>query len=210
MNHFIALRFCESQLSYSKIKSFRSRFDPKIQKGRDLHMSILPPFDLGKLSLKEFDAIIDEEVDMALGELGEYGPLVFNGLDFSVGNHHMIFLRPELSPELHHFQEGLYDLLTNQGALFKRKRGHNQSSPHPAGIPLGRSPIAFHFDHIVEKAREEFSESFALTIRDLVLYEKVHGEYVLRRKLFTFPEERVNLEEEESLNWYMDLKAQTV
>jgi hypothetical protein len=210
MNHFIALRFCETQLAYSKIKSFRSRFDHKSHKGPDLHMSLLPPFDLGRLNVRQLDALIDEEADMALGLLEEYGPLTFNGLDFSVGNQHMIFLRPELSPELHHFQEGLYDLLTEQGVIFKRKKGNNKASPHPAGIPLGRSPISFYFDNIVEKAKEEFSESFQLSIRDLVLYEKVHGEYILRRKLFTFPLSQVNLKEEESLNWYMDLKAQTI
>lgn len=201
MHFFIGLTFHPHFLQFKKIDSFRKRFDFKYGKSSILQMTLLPPFRLEgspRMGIEEVIEHIEDELEGHLLGLDDLHSVDFNGFDFKTGRTGVIFLKPTLPIDLFHCQENLLETLKHSGAAFKK-----QKSPMPTGsddlqtfLPIGRFWNHDSMAVAIEKAKVEFSAPFRLPMKDVILFQKVPGQWLAKKKLFTFSQAFDNLSQE--------------
>mgnify|MGYP003665518063 CR=1 FL=1 len=191
MRYFIGLTFYPNYLQFKKIDSFRRRFDWKYERSNVLQMTILPPFQLNFSNQKALGGFTDTLVEeMETHLMGLEGPLEvdFNGFDFRQGRKGVIYLKPDLPIDIFHSMENLEEVVKEFGGKLKKRKspGGGSLQLDKPFLPVGRFQENLLLGAAVETARIEFTNPFQLMARDITLFEKVPGQWIQKRKLFTF------------------------
>lgn len=200
MKHFIGLTFYPNYLQFKKIDSFRRRFDWKYSRSTTLQMTVLAPFELTLDSKQKYHSFIEhleEDIDTHLSGIDEPLNVAFNGFDFQQGNKPTLYLKPDLPIDIGYCVESLTDLIKDFGGQFNKKRNRKDDDLIPKTVlPIGRFLDEMMLGAAIDTARIEFSSPFQLMARDLTLFEKVPGQWIAKKKLFTFSDARDNLSAE--------------
>lgn len=203
MNLFVGITFHPHFLQFKKIDSFRKRFDDRYTICPQLQMTLLPPFKVNHLSgqsYRDFGEHLEDEIEGHLLGLENFNNIEFKGMDFVVGNHSVLYLKPELPIDLFHCQENLKSVIKNYGGNFKRDNASinkRSSSELSTFLPIGRFAHLDLLNDGIDVAKTEFNVPFHLSVKDISLFEKTPGQWIKRKKLFTFssPQDNLSLEE---------------
>jgi hypothetical protein len=205
MQLFIGLTFYQDQLHYQKIDYYRQRFDEKFSRSSELPLSLLPPFIWNgnsrsdEINLYEH---LQEDIEDQLLHGFEECRVEFKGIDFRAGNKGHVFLRPTFPTEMFHCQEVLRDMiLLNNGHFKKNKNTVRSSEKAGAMLPIARTQDLNLLNMAVETAKNEFSESFHLRAKDITIFEKLPGEWIARKILFTFVEDPNTINYDDEYLW---------
>jgi hypothetical protein len=181
---FIGLTFDPSSIHYTKIESFRKRFDTKFQKGELLQLTLLPPFTIDFQKNDQLNNFIEELSDLLdshLMGLKEISQIEFNGISFSMGKKGVLGLTPKISPDLFFCQESLYSFLKESGARFKKSK----ETTNPL-LPIGRFEYSDLLESAIETAKIEFSSPFVMNGAHFVLFEKGPQQWIAKTNLYDF------------------------
>ena len=184
MEFFIGLTFDSSSIHYTKIESFRKRYDSKYQKNGTLQLTLLPPFSIDFVKNEEMTNFVEGLNDLLEGHLyglDQISQIEFNGITFSMGKKGVISLTPKISPDLMHCQESLSFYLKEAGARFKKSK----DATNPI-LPIGRFDFIDLLESAIETAKIEFSSPFVLNGASIVLYEKSPQQWIARNNLYDF------------------------
>jgi hypothetical protein len=184
MEYFLGLTFDPSSIHYTKVESFRRRYDSKFSKNKNLQLTILPPFTIDFTNYSEERVFVEELQELLEGHLyglSEISQIEFNGINFSAGKKGVIALTPIISPDIVHCQESLYFFLKEYGVKFK----NNKSAFNPL-LPIGRFEDTTSMETAIETARIEFSNAFVMDAMSLVMFEKTPKEWKVQNNLFDF------------------------
>jgi hypothetical protein len=194
MQYFIALTFDEQDLAYQKIDNFRQMFDHKHGRSPHVLMSLLPPFSFLKKKLSHLDynkmvECLKDDLDNYLSGIDGDFKVRFNGFDFASGKKGVVYLKPELPNEMFFFQEAASEYLCDHGATFlKQERTMKPKDSGDSFLPIGRGGDQQLLRRAVEKARVEFTLPFHLRLREVILFEKLPGQWIKRAVLHRFEE----------------------
>lgn len=184
MEYFLGLTFDPSSIHYTKVESFRRRFDSKFLKQEKLQLTILPPFTIDFSNThaeQDFALELQELLEGHLYGLSEISQIEFNGITFSMGKKGVIALTPIISPDIIHCQESIYSFLKEYGVKFK----NNRSAFNPL-LPIGRFEYVDLMEAAIETAKIEFSDAFVMDADRVVLFEKTPREWKAKSNLFDF------------------------
>lgn len=193
MEFFIGLSFDPGSIHYTKIESFRKRFDSKYQKNELLQLTILPPFTIDFQNNDEINNFIDGLSDLLEGHLfglEQISQIEFNGITFSMGKKGLLALTPKISPDLFYCQESLYSFLKESGARFKKSK----DSTNPL-LPIGRFEYSDLLEAAIETAKIEFSSPFVMNGAGFVLFLKLHQQWIAKTNLYDFKARNLNFPE---------------
>jgi hypothetical protein len=194
LQYFIGLTFHPHYLQFKKIDSFRRRFDFKYNRSAILQMTLLPPFRLktNKLSeINELFEVMEETLDGHLMDLDEASGIIFKSMEVSRGRTNVLYLKPEISPDFIHCQESLLEDLSKCGVTFNQSKLIDPCNLKTF-LPLGRASLLDQIDIAVEAAHREFQLPLHLQVKHLCLFEKMPGQWIQKRKLYTFPSPKIS------------------
>lgn len=203
MQLFIGLTFRQNHLLYKKIDSFRKRFDEKFTRSDILQMTLIPPFKMDGITMFELQDIIEDlsdDLDTHLSCCDIPCEVDFNGFDFQSGRKGIVFLKPSIPVDIFHCQENLSESVKGHGGVFNKHKNLAKSFSNDLQtfLPIGRSTDMELLKQAVDKAQIEFAQPFSLTAKDVVLFEKLPGQWIPRRVLFSFAETGENFQNERS------------
>lgn len=184
MEFFIGLTFDPSSIHYTKIESFRKRFDSKYHKDEKLQLTLLPPFAIDFQNNDEFNNFTEGLSDLLEGHLfglGQISQIEFNGISFSMGKKGVLALTPKISPDLFYCQESLHSFLKESGARFKKSK----DTTNPL-LPIGRFDYSDLLESAIETAKLEFSSPFVMNGAHFVLFEKSPHQWIAKINLYDF------------------------
>lgn len=192
MQLFIGLTFRPTSLSFKKVDSFRKRFDMKYERSDLLQMTLLPPFKIDHLTMRDFEGFAENLADdLESNFIGLENPIDvdFHGFDFHTGKKNILFLKPVIPIDIFHAQEILTDSVKSSGGTFYKHKnlGKTGTNDLQTYLPIGRFDELNLMSLAVEKAQIEFGHgAFQMQSQDIVLFEKMPDRWIPRRVLYSF------------------------
>ncbi len=182
--YFLGLTFYPDNSFSKNIDSFRSRFDPKYHSNSDLHLAMVPPFELEVGEMKKLKLELVEELEGFFFENTANHVLSFSGLDVhEYKKNKILYLNPVLDEEFLLCQESLFSIC--QSYIADREKKMKDSSKK-SFLTIGRyqDPIDLH--NSIEMARSEFQEFPSLAYQSMCLFSKSNGIWYREADLVTF------------------------
>ena len=179
----VALTFQEGHSFTKKIQQFRSRFDEKYQSHKELHLGLVPPFEISDHVLKDLIETLIEELETFFFDMKDPKQLIFQDIkvhDFKKKK--LLYLEPTEDADLEHLE----DLMRT---ICKDYFSGQQPDPHLAKsfLTIGRFRDDLELQNAYELSRVEFREDVTLPCRSISLFKK-HGDLWLEDKiLISFP-----------------------
>jgi len=155
-------------------------------------MSILPPFDFDLGSIRgELSEDLKEACEEQLMGCEDCFNVSFSHLGLFNGPSYGLFLSPENPMALFHLQEALAEILTNAGAIFKKRKNF-----YGQLLPICRGINQYRMTETIEQLKSEIQFPLNLPVCELALFINSGDAFYQKTSLFnlfTFPRERVNL-----------------
>lgn len=181
--YFLGLTFYPDNAFSKNVDSFRSRFDFKYQTNPELHLAIVPPFEVEVTKTKELQQELVEELESFFFENTANHSLSFSGIDVHEYNRNKIlYLNPVMDEEFSLCQESLFAICQSYISDREKKMKDNKKS----FLTIGRfhDPIELHAG--IESAKSEFQEFTALAYQSICLFSKNNGIWYRQADLVTF------------------------
>ena len=204
---FVGLTFFQNYLHFKKIDSYRKRFDHKYGRSHMLQMTLLPPFVMEDKFSKglELDELVEHLHDEIENNFIGHEPnldIHFTGFDFKTGRSSVLFLTPQMPDDLYHCQERILETVRDSEGSFKKRKGLGKKMENGLHtfLPIGRFLDTSLLEAAIETAKVEFNQPFQLQAKDIILFEKMPGQWIPRKNLFTFSQGPDNLYDNEDLS----------
>jgi 2'-5' RNA ligase len=179
---FVGLTFYPENSFAKNIESFRSRYDSKFQTNPELHLPIVPPFEVEVTEVKKLKQELVEELESFFFENTADHSLSFTGLDVQEHKKNKIlYLNPLIEEELSLCQESLFDICKSYNAD-REKRMKDKK----AFLTIGRfnDPLDLHAG--IDQAKREFQEFTSLAYASICLFSKNNGVWYREADLVSF------------------------
>lgn len=181
--YFLGLTFYSDNSFSKNIESFRSRFDDKYLTNPDLHLPIVPPFEVEVTETKKLQQELVEELESFFFDNYENHALSFSGLDVHEHKKNKIlYLSPLMDEEFSLCQESLFSICQSYISDREKKMKDNKK----AFLTIGRfqDPLTLHAS--IDLAKKEFEEFTALSYQSICLFSKRNGIWYREADLVTF------------------------
>jgi len=180
--YFLGLTFYSDNSFARSIENFRSRFDTKFHSNSNLHLALVPSFEIEANDSKKITQELIEELESFFFENTTYQTLEFTGIDVhEYKKNKILFLNPALGEELSLCQESLLSICKSY-RVDKNTKFKNEKS----FLTIGRfqDPIELH--NAIELAQTEFNEKKSLPFKSICLYSKNKGVWHKEMDLIQF------------------------
>ncbi len=181
MKHFVALSFQAHGLHYQKVHSFKKRFDIKYFEIPELHLPLLPPFNL-----KNEKSFLEDMKDSIENQFFGDNKLKisFKDLKCISGKRQSIFLVPKIPEQIMYCQESFYEIINEYNGSFLRNGKKNML--FQSFLPLARFDHSEIFMDIYHLAKEEIEFPLYLFASEFKLFTKVNSKNYYTKTLFKF------------------------
>ena len=182
--YFLGLTFYPDNSFCKNIDSFRSRFDPKYHSNPDLHLAMVPPFELEVAEMKKLKLELVEELEGFFFENTANHVLGFSGLDVhEYKRNKILYLNPILDEEFLLCQESLFSIC--QSYIGDREKKMKDSAKK-SFLTIGRYQDPMELHTSIEMAKSEFQEFTSLAYQSMCLFSKSNGIWYREADLVTF------------------------
>jgi 2'-5' RNA ligase len=181
--YFLGLTFFPDNSFSRNIESFRQRFDSKYQTSPDLHLPLIPPFEIEVTEAKKLQQELVEELESFFFENTANHTLQFTGLDVhEYKKNKILFLNPIIDEELNFCQESVLDIC--QSYISDRTKKIKDVKKTFLTIGRFQDPTDLHTS--IELARNEFQEFTSLAYQSICLFSKNNGVWYREADLISF------------------------
>lgn len=182
--YFLGLTFYPDNSFSKNIESFRSRFDSKYQTNPDLHLPIVPPFEVEVTEAKKLQQELVEELESFFFENTANHVMKFSGIDVhEYKKNKILYLNPSADEEFSLCQESLFAIC--QSYISEREKKMKESSKKTF-LTIGRFQDSQSLHTAIEMAKNEFQEFTALAYQSICLFSKNNGIWYREADLVTF------------------------
>lgn len=182
--YFLGLTFYPDNSFSKNIESFRSRFDSKYQTNPDLHLPIVPPFEVEVTEAKKLQQELIEELESFFFENTANHAMKFSGIDVhEYKKNKILYLNPSVDEEFSLCQESLFEIC--QSYINEREKKMKESSKKTF-LTIGRFQDSQGLHTAIEMAQNEFQEFTALAYQSICLFSKNNGIWYREADLVTF------------------------
>lgn len=187
--YFLGLTFYPDNAFAKNIDSFRSRFDPKYQTNRYLHLPIVPPFEVEVTETKALQQELIEELESFFFENTANHVMKFSGLDVhEYKKNKILYLNPQLEEEFALCQESLFAICQSYISDREKKMKDSQKT----FLTIGRFQDGPDLHVSIEMAKKEFHEFTALAYQSICLFTKNNGIWYREADLVSFDKPNVS------------------
>ncbi len=187
--YFLGLTFYPDNSFSKNIESFRSRFDPKFQTNPDLHLPIVPPFEIEPSEANALRQELVEELESFFFENTANHVMKFSGIDVhEYKKNKILYLNPTPNEEFSLCQESLFAICQSYISDREKKMKDSQKT----FLTIGRFQDSPDLHLSIEMAKKEFYEFTALSYKSICLFSKNNGIWYREADLVSFEKPNVS------------------
>lgn len=181
--YFLGLTFYPDNSFSKTIENFRSRFDAKYLTNPNLHLAIVPPFEIEVTETKKLKEELVEELESFYFENTADHILKFSGIDVhEYKKNKILYLNPVIDEELALCQESVFAICQSYITEREKKMKDSQKT----FLTIGRYHDLFELHSGIELAKTEFQEFTTLAYKSICLFSKNNGIWYQEADLVSF------------------------